>query len=167
VISVLQYRNRQSWSYMYGSWIYNYLCNQCLSPLTLWVRIPLRRGVPVQNTLCDKVCQWLAAGMWFSPGTLVSSTNKTGRHDITEILLKVALIKHNNPTSVYLLTWFNFVLLMHINSIKSTSSGHFQSKWSFFYSLLTSVYNWLSYQIADYKKGEEISRRTWGQLNNW
>jgi len=24
-----------------GSWIYNYLCNQCLSPLTLWVRIPL------------------------------------------------------------------------------------------------------------------------------
>ena len=91
VISVLQYRSRQSWSYMYGSWIYNYLCNQCLSPLTLWVRIPLRRGVPVQNTLCDKVCQWLAAGMWFSPGTLVSSTNKTGRHNITEILLKVAL----------------------------------------------------------------------------
>jgi hypothetical protein len=31
------------------------------------------------------------AGWWFSPGTLVSSTNKTDRHDITEILLKVAL----------------------------------------------------------------------------
>jgi hypothetical protein len=28
---------------------------------------------------------------WFSPGTPVSSTNKTDRHDITEILLKVAL----------------------------------------------------------------------------
>jgi hypothetical protein len=28
---------------------------------------------------------------WFSPGTLVSSTNKTDRHDIIEILLKVAL----------------------------------------------------------------------------
>jgi hypothetical protein len=27
----------------------------------------------------------------FSPGTLVSSTNKTDRHDITEILLKVEL----------------------------------------------------------------------------
>ena len=25
-----------SWSWSYGSWIYNYLCNQCLSPLTLW-----------------------------------------------------------------------------------------------------------------------------------
>ena len=29
-------------------------------------------------------------GQWFSPGTSVSSTNKTDRHDITEILLKVA-----------------------------------------------------------------------------
>jgi len=43
--------------------------------------------------LCDKVCQWLATGRWFSPGTPVSSTNKTDRHDITEILLKVALNK--------------------------------------------------------------------------
>ena len=28
---------------------------------------------------------------WFSPGTPVSSTNKTNHHDIAEILLKVAL----------------------------------------------------------------------------
>jgi len=28
----------QSWSYC--SWIYNYLCNQCLSPLKLWVQTP-------------------------------------------------------------------------------------------------------------------------------
>jgi hypothetical protein len=36
------------------------------------------------------VCQGLATGRWFSQGTLVSSTNKTNRYDITEILLKVA-----------------------------------------------------------------------------
>jgi uncharacterized membrane protein len=30
-------------------------------------------------------------GLWFFPGTLVSSTSKTDHHDITEILLKVAL----------------------------------------------------------------------------
>jgi hypothetical protein len=35
----------------------------------------------------------LAHGRWFSPGTPASSTTKTGRHDIAEILLKVAL-KH-------------------------------------------------------------------------
>jgi len=45
------------WSWSYVSWIYNYLCNQCLSPLTLWVRILLRRGV-LDKTLCDKVCHW-------------------------------------------------------------------------------------------------------------
>jgi len=28
-----------SWSC--GSWIYNYLCNQCISPQTLWVQTPL------------------------------------------------------------------------------------------------------------------------------
>jgi len=33
----------------------------------------------------------LAHGRWFSPCTPASSTIKTGRHDITEILLKVAL----------------------------------------------------------------------------
>jgi hypothetical protein len=33
----------------------------------------------------------LAHGQWFSPGTPASSTTKIGRHDIAEILLKVAL----------------------------------------------------------------------------
>ena len=41
-------------------------------------------------------------GQWFSLGTSVFSTNKTGRHDISEILLKVALNAINpiaiNPT---------------------------------------------------------------------
>ena len=48
-----------------------------------------RRGhdhiVDVLDTkLCDKVCRWLATGQWFSPGTPVSSTNKTDAHDIAE-----------------------------------------------------------------------------------
>jgi hypothetical protein len=54
----------------------------------LWVRLPFRARC---TTLCDTVCQWLVTDRWFSPGTPVSSTNKTDRHDITEILLKVAL----------------------------------------------------------------------------
>ena len=59
-----------------------------LVPITnmLWVRTPLRRCV--LDIVCDKICQWLPAGWWVSP---VSSTNKTDRHDITELLLKVAL----------------------------------------------------------------------------
>jgi hypothetical protein len=43
----------------------------------------------------DKVYQLLAHGRWFSLGTPASSTTKTGRHDIAEILLKVALNTKN------------------------------------------------------------------------
>jgi hypothetical protein len=42
----------------------------------------------VDATLSNKVCQWLSTGRWVSPGSLVSSTSKTDRHDINEILLK-------------------------------------------------------------------------------
>ena len=77
-----------SWSWSYGSWIYNYLCNQ----------VPITTNIVSSNpaqarctTLSDKVCQCLATGQRFSPGTPVSSSNKTDRHDAIEILLKVAL----------------------------------------------------------------------------
>jgi hypothetical protein len=53
-----------------------------------------------QKTLCDKVV-WLSAGLWFSPGAPVSSTNKTDCHNIAEILLKVVL-KTINQTKLSL-----------------------------------------------------------------
>jgi ABC-type dipeptide/oligopeptide/nickel transport system permease component len=56
----------------------------------LWVRTQFRWGV-LDTTLCDKVCQWLATGRWFSPGSSVSFSIKTDHHEITEILLKKAL----------------------------------------------------------------------------
>jgi hypothetical protein len=43
----------------------------------------------------DKVYPMLSHGRWFSPGTLASSITKTGRHDIAEILLIVALKSKN------------------------------------------------------------------------
>jgi hypothetical protein len=49
---------------------------------------------------CDKVYQFLAHSRWFSPGTLASSFTKTGRHDIAEIFLKVAL-KHQKLIKVF------------------------------------------------------------------
>jgi hypothetical protein len=74
-----------SWSWSYGSWIYNYMCNHqsCEFKTRSWLGV-------LDTTLCDKVCQWLAAGWWFS-------TNKTDRHDITEILLK-GHVKHHKQT---------------------------------------------------------------------
>jgi hypothetical protein len=73
----------QLWLWSYGSWIYNYPCNQCLVPQMMGVRILIRARC---TTVCDKVCQWLATGLWLSLGPPVSSTNKTDCHDISEIL---------------------------------------------------------------------------------
>jgi hypothetical protein len=44
----------------------------------------------------------LAHGWWFSPDTPASSTTKTGRHDIVEIFLKVALNTKNQNQSITL-----------------------------------------------------------------
>ena len=89
-----------SWSWSYSSWIYNYLCNQCLSPMMLWVRISIRARC---TKLCDKVGQWLVTVRWFSLGPPVAFINKTDCHDITEILLKKALsiIKQTNINSFF------------------------------------------------------------------
>jgi hypothetical protein len=98
----------------------------CLSPLMLWVWISIRARC---TTLCNKVCQWLATGRWFSPGPPVSCTNKTDYHDISEILLKVALntIKQSNKhlfaqhcslreiTRMYNLLWHHWNLNIHVH----------------------------------------------------
>jgi hypothetical protein len=102
---------RPSWWWSHGSWIYNYLYNQCLSPLKLRVWTCSLRGV-LDATLCDKVCQWLVTGWWFSRGTPVSCNN-TDPHDITEILLIVAL---NNIilTPVSMIFWLIFFVFNYI-----------------------------------------------------
>jgi hypothetical protein len=78
----------RSWSY--GSWIYYYLCNQCLSPLTLRVRILLWWGVHIYNIMWKSLSVTCGRSV-VSPGTPVSSTNKNDHHDKNEILLKVTL----------------------------------------------------------------------------
>jgi hypothetical protein len=52
-----------------------------------------KKGCTRLAVASDKAYQLFVHGRWFSPNTPASSTTKTGRHDIAEILLKVAL-KH-------------------------------------------------------------------------
>ena len=48
----------------------------------------------------------LVHGRWFSSGTPASSTTKTGRHDIAEVLLKVALKHQKSKININkLLLW--------------------------------------------------------------
>ena len=61
---------------------------------TAWVRArlcKLQKGYTRHAAASDKAYQLLAHGRWFSLGIPASSTTKTGRHNISEILLKMAL----------------------------------------------------------------------------
>ena len=57
----------------------------------------IKQVLKYKTAASDKVYQLLAHGQWFSPA---SSTTKTGRHDVAEILLKVALNTINQIKSI-------------------------------------------------------------------
>jgi hypothetical protein len=65
--------------------------------------VDYKKGCTRLASTSDKVYQLLAHGQWFSPGAPASSTTKTGRHDITEILLKVALSTKNQIKSIIII----------------------------------------------------------------
>ena len=69
---------------------------------------------------CDKVCQWLATGQWFSPGTPVSSINKAYLHDIAEILLKVAL----NTITIWRQLYQKYILYSLEGEFEDTKVGN-------------------------------------------
>jgi hypothetical protein len=96
----------------------DYLTTYAYKPITntAWVRAQLcklQNGCTRLAAASDKVYQLLAHGRWFSPGTPASSTTKTGRHDIAEILLKVALKHQKSKIKSNLLECFSsqFVLI--------------------------------------------------------
>jgi hypothetical protein len=59
-----------------------------------------KKGCTRLAAASDKVYQLLAHGRWFFPGTPASSTTKTGRHDIAEIVLKVAINTNNKKINL-------------------------------------------------------------------
>ena len=67
-----------------------YLYIQCLSPPIMGNRIP---SDDQDRTACVRVCKLLSADLQFSPVSF--PTNKTKRHDITKLLMKVTLSPHN------------------------------------------------------------------------
>ena len=78
-----------SWSWSYDSWIYNYLCNQCLSPLKLWVRTPLRRGVLNKHYVIKFVSDLRQVGSFFRVLRFPPPINWPPRYNWN--MLKVAL----------------------------------------------------------------------------
>jgi hypothetical protein len=78
------------WLNELGSWITQQII-QAYHQYSVGSRKPLQITKRYTRLASDKVYHLLAHVRWFSAGTPASSITKTGRHDIAEILLNVAL----------------------------------------------------------------------------
>jgi hypothetical protein len=123
------------WSWSYCSWIYNYMCNQCLLPLQLWILFPLMLRSTRYNIMIKLVSDfrqvdgflhqlnWQSRYNWNTVNNTITTTpfmvrstrynsmwyNKTDGNDITEIMLKVAL-----NTIIIVLTYHCLTPIMYI-----------------------------------------------------
>jgi hypothetical protein len=122
----------------------------------LWVCIQFRRGV-LDTTIRDKVCHWLAAGRWLSPGTPVSSNNKTDHHDITEVLLKVTLntinpLTHKCIPNVRYLIFFTVynskAKIHHIRNLIYTDMGYTSRYYDYSRNASCALHNSFSFSLV-------------------
>jgi hypothetical protein len=74
----------------------------------------------LDSKFCDKFCQWITRGRWFSPGTPVSSTNNTDHHNIAYLYHIMLYLVHLVWTGFELTT---FVVIV-INCICSCKSNY-------------------------------------------
>jgi hypothetical protein len=120
-----------------------------------------KKGCTRLTAASVKVYQLLAHGRWFSPGTPASSTTKTGRHDIAEILLKVALNTKNQSINQF--KWystvpgFNLHLVIY-GAIYPTAPGF---NWLFtiqlktvnvYYRQITSFDNFVTWRVEVWRR---------------
>ena len=102
----------------------------------------------LDTTLCDEVCQRLAASWWFSRGAPVSSTNKTERHDMIEILLKVALntTTHSPFKGNKFLIWYSYFLCVFTEVLMHNIFLHILSKEKVINNILKNIVRYVDYQ---------------------
>jgi len=78
----------------------------------------LQKGCIRLAAAIHKVYQLLAHGRWFSPGSPASFTTTTGRHDIAEILLKVALSTKDQINSIIACFISTLYIKLHVMSLE-------------------------------------------------
>ena len=88
----------------------------------IWVRARLcnlQKRCTRLAAASDQVYQLRVHGRWFSPGTPASSTTKTGRHDIAEILQKVALNSKNHHQIIIIMFIMAYWIVDYHNELSS------------------------------------------------
>ena len=109
--------HRKIWKIRCKIWHSEWLQN--VKTIISWKHFGMFSCTSNNTTLCDKVCQRLATGRWFSLCTPVSSTNKTDHQDITEILLKVALNTINHEKLVIINHLIQYIWVMQVLHLAS------------------------------------------------
>jgi hypothetical protein len=93
--------SQPSWSWSYGSWIYSFLCNQCLSSLKLLVRIPRMTKCTGYNFYVIKFVGYLRQVGGFLREIRLPPPIKLTDTILTDTLLKVVLntitLRHRWP----------------------------------------------------------------------
>ena len=101
-----------SWSGLYGGWIYNYSCNQFLSPLKLWVRTPFVERCTRYNIMWYSLSVTCDRSVVFSGYSGFLHQSNWPPCDKSEILLTVELNTINQTRQVdwIILKWVIAVL---------------------------------------------------------
>jgi len=86
------------WSWSYCSWIYNYMCNQCLLPLQLWVLIPLMVRSTRYNIMIKLVSDFQQVDGFLGYSGFLHQLNWQSRYNWNTITL--TLCHYNNCSTV-------------------------------------------------------------------
>ena len=113
----------------------------------------------------DKVYQLLAQGRWFSPGTPVSSTTKTGRHDIRNKCFQY----HNcletcSWCTIHMLFFLANTPLMHMMfSVSEVVLNNSNVNWTYSVTYIgyKSVCSPSLHQITNINNNRPWNRRCW------
>ena len=106
-----------SWAWSYGSWIYNYLCNQCLTPLT-WVQTRSCAVCSIQHYVIKFFSDLWQVGGFLRVLGFLHKWNWPPRY---KILLKVVLNTINHNHHLYLSTR---KIILHFSSQKNSKLSH-------------------------------------------
>ena len=117
-----------SWSY--GSWIYNYLCNKCLSSLKVWIRFPLMARCTRYNIM------WLSWSVTCDRSVVLSGYSTifyqyNWRHENNSNIVESG-VKHNNHTTSYALIIICESSSLHISLYISSHHNSVKAGWDFF-----------------------------------
>ena len=104
------------WPWSYGSWIYKYMCNQCLSPLTLWVQISYMARCAQYNIMWLSLSVTCASSVvFFGYSGILRHYNWPPQYNWNIVKSGVKQHNSNHDPSSFNMIWTHTVCTLHNN----------------------------------------------------